>query len=154
MIIKNKRFSEKNNTTIGLLSIDGVHEGFILEDKYREIKIPKQTRIPSGEYTVVLRTHGSFHERYSQKYKDIHKGMLEISGVKGFSDILFHIGNTIRDTAGCQLVGMAPSMDMDMIIHSEIAYLNFYKKVLRAIEAKQKVIYKVEDEDFRLKGSK
>lgn len=151
MRIKNKRFSEKNGATIGLVTIDGVFECFCLEDAYREKKIMKETRIPAGIYELRLRTYGGFHERYKTAYGSRHKGMIEICGIPNYEAVLFHIGNTKKDTEGCQLLGHLQSEDMESIIKSKDAYLKFYDKVSSVLLKGIKVYYEVIDEDFRKK---
>lgn len=130
------RIKSNDETTIGLLYIDGIFECFTLEDEFRLDKKMNETRIPQGQYKVKLRTHGGFHNRYSDKFPSFHKGMLEISDVKGFTDILIHIGNTEKDTSGCLLVGTGCySASNDMSIQSSsLAYGILYKKVVDAAQ--------------------
>ena len=52
-----------------------------------------------------FRTEGGFHQRYTKKYPDIHRGMLHVTDVPGFEYILIHTGNTDEHTAGCLIVG-------------------------------------------------
>src|SRR3989304_4581521 len=99
------RFSSGNESTLGLLHIDGKFECFIIEDEYREVKVKGETRIPSGTYKILLRKEGGFHEKYLTKYPASHKGMLWLQEVPGFQYILIHVGNTDLDSAGCLLVG-------------------------------------------------
>jgi hypothetical protein len=73
--------------------------------KHRDVKVKGETRIPAGRYQVTLRTEGGFHSKYSEKYGEMHKGMLWVRDVPGFEYILIHTGNTDEHTAGCLLVG-------------------------------------------------
>ena len=80
---------------------------FTLEDGYRGEKIPGETRIPAGQYSLSLRMHGSHHKRYAKRYAN-HRGMVQLDtrlAYPGWSDILLHIGNSSDDTTGCLLVG-------------------------------------------------
>lgn len=107
MKVELKRLTPKEREwdTIGELWIDGEFHGFTLEDRFREVKIPKVTRIPAGKYPLSLRTVGGHHSQYLQKFgADFHKGMIQLQGVPNFSDILIHIGNVAGDTDGCILV--------------------------------------------------
>lgn len=92
--------------TIGKLYIDGEYFCDTLEDKDRgltddmtvseisNIKIKKETAIPTGTYKITI--------TYSNRFK---KNMPLINDVKGFEGIRIHSGNTNQDTEGCILVG-------------------------------------------------
>jgi hypothetical protein len=90
--------------------------------------------IPAGTYELKLRTFGEHHEKYSLKFPDIHKGMLWVTDVPGFTDILIHIGNTEKDTKGCTLVGATTGkdnhMDYPMITRSTDTYEWIYAYIL------------------------
>ena len=126
-----------NDATNGLLFIDEVFECFTLEDQYQDKKVYGETCIPEGTYPVEFRKEGGFHNRYSTKY-DFHKGMLEIKDIPNFKWVLFHLGNTDENTAGCVLVGDT-QQDLDVskdgfIGSSGNAYKKFYPKVATALE--------------------
>lgn len=97
------RFYFGNTRTIGRIFIDGEFFCYSLEDKVREIpylevekwKVPKETAIPFGLYTVIL--------DYSTRFKTL---MPHILGVDGFTGIRIHGGNTEADIEGCIAVGM------------------------------------------------
>ena len=100
------RFSENRESTLGLLFINGVFVCYTLEDEKRIKKVMGETRIPEGEYKILLRTEGGFHQRYLKRYgKQFHKGMLHVQDVPNFEFILIHTGNTDDHTAGCLLIG-------------------------------------------------
>lgn len=84
--------------TPGDLFIDGLRYCATLEDveRPRGEKVPGETAIPTGTYQVVLEMSARFQRE-----------LPEIKGVPGFSEVKFHRGNTVRDTAGCPLVGMS-----------------------------------------------
>ena len=146
-----KRFSESKlfgGSTLGLLYVDGKFECYALEDEAREVKTPGETRIPEGTYTITLRTLGENHLKYQNLFPDIHKGMLEIVNVPGFTNILIHRGNTEKDTAGCLLVGdgannntVAPALLAD----STPAYRRLYGKAAKAILGGEKVTISLAD---------
>ena len=86
--------TQKEDCTIGDLFIN---EEFIcntLEDVYREEKIANETCIPYGNYDIII--------NMSPKYKRL---MPRLLNVPNFEGILIHSGNTVKDTAGCILVG-------------------------------------------------
>ncbi len=107
-----------------------------LEDEYRAVKRYGETRIPSGRYKVTLRKFGGFHNRYSAAKwsKQFHRGMLWVRNVWDFENILIHVGNTERDTAGCLLVGMNRDDKSMSIQLSRMAYKKLYALVVDAAE--------------------
>lgn len=133
------RFQKGSDATNGMLFIDGEFECYTLEDEYRDVKVMGETCIPEGTYDVKLRTEGGFHNRYTAKYGDFHKGMLHVQDVPNFEFILIHTGNTDEHTAGCLLLGET-SQDLDrgkdgFIGASTVAYKKAYPKILKEIEA-------------------
>lgn len=106
MKIKLVRIAFKDTYTIGKLYVDGVYFCDTIEDKdrglddsmtVREIldkKVKGETAIPTGHYNIEI--------TYSPKYKRM---MPLLIGVKGYSGIRIHSGNTSKDTEGCLLVG-------------------------------------------------
>ena len=146
MIIDLIRTQFGSDATNGILFIDGVFECFSLEDQYQEKKVYGETCIPEGSYDVVLRNEGGFSERYSKKYS-FHKGMLWVKDVPEFQWILFHLGNTDENTAGCILVGDT-QQDLDVskdgfIGSSGNAYKKFYPKVAEVLENGEEVTLNV-----------
>ena len=127
------RFTSDRESTISLVSVDGQFICFGLEDEHRTKKVFSETRIPAGVYEIRVRTWGGFHQRYSERLP-YHQGMLEICKVPDFADILIHIGNNEKDTAGCLLVGMGCySAEGNMSLQaSTVAYELVYKKVIDA----------------------
>jgi hypothetical protein len=134
MKITVERFVSDDDSTLGALFVDDRFECFTVEDEFREIKVPAETRIPAGRYSVTLRTHGGFHARYGRKFSAFHRGMLEVLKVPNFTDILFHAGNTEKDTAGCLLVNAGVyARRGEMSGQASVdAYKRFYKKVVEA----------------------
>ena len=116
-------------STIGELFVDGSEAErricWTLEDVVREVpgvpvsewKIPGETAIPAGEYGVSLTWSNRFH-----------RIMPLLRGVRGFSGIRIHAGNTSADTEGCIIVGYERSGDA--LLKSRLAY----GEVLRLIE--------------------
>lgn len=103
MIINQERIFSDSESSFSLVFVDGLFECFFIEDEPRDVKVPKETRIPEGMYDIRVRPWGGFHNRYQDKFPDIHKGMLEVCDVPGFSDILIHCGNYESNTEGCLL---------------------------------------------------
>ena len=134
-----RRNASKADFTTGRLFIDGVFQCFTLEDERRAKKVMHETCIPAGTYPVELRLFGGHHERYKVKFPDVHKGMLWVKNVPGFTDILIHIGNHDDHTSGCLLVGTKVDEEKGFLYQSTVAYLAMYEKVLKAFERGEKV---------------
>lgn len=133
MRLELKRVSKNTESTIGALFLDGEFQCYTIEDEERTVKVKGETRIPEGFYSVGVRDVGGFHSRYSQKFPQSHKGMLQILDVPNFEYILIHIGNDDDDTAGCILVGNKPNnnkREKGFLGDSTSAYLDLYKKVI------------------------
>ena len=85
-------------STIGKLFLDGEIFCYTLELPYRDNQ-RSISCIPAGEYKVRMRTAKESATRYY-----LH---LLIEDVKDRTYILFHRGNTAKDTRGCVLVGQS-----------------------------------------------
>lgn len=135
------RFSTQENSTLGAMFevIDGKKNFlcYTLEDEYRDEKVMHETRIPKGTYRLTLKTWGGFNDRYSDRFKDIHRGMLWLRDVPNFEHILIHCGNDSDDTSGCLLVGDTQSQNITkegFIGESNKAYTRIYPRIAKAIE--------------------
>ena len=95
-----------DESTIGELFLNGERFCDTLELPYRDNQ-RSISCIPSGEYKVRLRL-----PRESATRDYIH---LLVKDVKDRSHILFHRGNTAKDTRGCILVGQGTQQD---IVHN------------------------------------
>lgn len=101
-----KRQKRGRESTLGILSVDGIFNCFVLEDTDRGLasnmplstikglKVFGKTAIPTGTYRVEITN--------SQRFK---KMLPILIGVPGFSGIRIHSGNFVTDTDGCQLPG-------------------------------------------------
>ena len=131
-----KRYSDNNESTLGLLFIDGKFECYTLEDIYRDVKVSGKTRIPSGIYQIKLRNEGGMTKHYGNLY-DFHKGMLWLQNVPNFSYVYIHIGNEAKNTEGCILVANTANNNQiekkGFIGQSTPAYEKLYKKVSKSI---------------------
>lgn len=77
-------------------------------------------RIPAGRYQLKMKEGGSkFDARYKSRFPAFYKGMIEITGVPGRSEVLLHTGNVAsvkgdngvwmpKDSEGCVLLGTTP----------------------------------------------
>lgn len=125
MKIKLVRIAFKETYTIGKLYVDGKYVCDTIEDKDRGLdnsmtvneilrrKIKGQTAIPTGHYVVEI--------TYSPKFKRM---MPLLLGVKGYSGIRIHSGNTSKDTEGCLLVGK--NTQVGMVTESRNTYQRLF----------------------------
>lgn len=140
------RFLSDNDTTLGILRLDGKVRAFTLEDEARAVKEAGETRIPAGTYEIKLRTVSPMAARYKLRFP-WHRGMLWLQDVPGFTFIYIHIGNDDDDTAGCILVGNGARLDSMKLQASTPAYLDLYRRVVDAAEAGELEIH-IEDRDI------
>jgi len=135
------RFNKGVDSTNGILfDITNGARKFLcytLEDEDRDKKVQGETCIPEGEYRLGIRDVGGFHEKYSKRFADIHKGMLHVLNVPNFSYILIHCGNTDEHTAGCLLVGDTQENNNiktnGFIGKSTKAYMRIYPDIVDAV---------------------
>lgn len=112
-----KRIYSNDQYTIGRLYVDGVYicdtledcdrglDSSMTEDEILSKKVYGETAIPTGTYKIDMKTVSPKYQNVAI-YKNACAGKVpRIIGVKGFSGILIHIGNTNKDTKGCILVG-------------------------------------------------
>ena len=148
MELKLKRFSGADESTLGLISVDGRFSCYSLEDQWNVPKVPGETRIPPGRYEVILRIDGGMNERYADRF-DFHKGMLWLQDVPDFTFIYIHTGNTDDHSEGCILVGDGQVQNITergQVTSSVSAYTRLYKVVTEAI-LREEVWITVEDEE-------
>lgn len=130
------RIANRPTYCIGKLYIDGVYFCDTIEDTDRGLddkmteeeilkkKVKGETAIPTGIYHVYL--------TYSPKYK---KQMPLIDGVKGYSGIRIHSGNTSKDTEGCLIVGK--NKQVGKVLESRKAYNALFKQL---VSTKERII--------------
>lgn len=104
MKIEIKRVVRTEAYTAGRLHIDGKYFCDTLEPPEREVKVHGNTAIPYGFYRITLDVVSPRFSK-SQTYASIGARLPRVLEVPGFDGILIHPGNTVRDTAGCILVG-------------------------------------------------
>jgi len=127
------RSVKTNKSTIGELTVNGVFECFILEDKDRGLrkdmpiselivmKIKTRTAIPTGRYEIVV--------SFSDKFQKMLPLLLD---VPAFAGIRIHPGNTDANTEGCLLPGKTKSPDM--IGSSRVAFTALFDKIKAALQ--------------------
>ena len=148
------RFSSQKDSTNGLLFQKTESFGlqflcYTLEDEQRALKVKGETRIPAGIYDIQFRKEGGFHNKYSKRFSNIHKGMLQVMDVPNFDYILLHCGNTDEHSSGCLLV--ADSQENNVIIKdgfigkSTNAYKRVYPIIAKQLELGNEVTIQYKD---------
>lgn len=148
--IDSTRFTSDDETTLSLVRVDQQFVCFFLEDEYRAVKVYGETRIQAGTYPILLRTEGRLHEKYSERFADIHRGMLHLQAVPEFTWIQIHCGNDDDHTDGCPLTGMQAVAGPDemRVLASSVAYRKLYSLVVDAAAARELTIT-ITDDDRR-----
>lgn len=117
-----KRLWLTETSTVGQLLVDGIHQCYVLEDRYRPPPEPKvfgQTCIPNGRYLVEITESPKFGRRLPL-----------VHGVPGFTGIRIHPGNRAVDTDGCLLPGL--TRGADVVFDSARAFDELFAKLERA----------------------
>lgn len=151
MNLRLERLTADNDSTIGVLFVDGRFVCFTVEDEFRATKIAAETRIPAGVYDIKLRAVGGFHDRFLAKFgASWHRGMLHLQNVPGFEYILIHTGNTDDDSEGCLIVGLGALTTRDgggNLTGSVDAYQKLYPLVRDALLRGERVTITIVDRD-------
>ena len=123
------RVSEYDGATLGVLCIDHVPEFVTLEDAWRDNE-RQISCIPVGRYTIKPRVSPKFGNTW------------QVMDVPERSHILFHAGNTHKDTHGCILLGLQFGRlgNETAILASRSAFLQFLQKMSDVKEAQLIVI--------------
>ena len=123
------RVTEHNNATMGVLTIDNAPCFVTLEDAWRDNE-RMVSCIPAGKYQVLAHRSPKFGSTY------------QVMDVPDRNHILFHAGNTHRDTHGCILLGMQfGSLGSESaILASRSAFLQFMELMKGAPEAELVII--------------
>jgi hypothetical protein len=123
MIIEIKRFYSKEDCTLGALLIDGEFFCNTLENPWLDNKA-NISCIPFGRY-IVKRVN-------SPKYGDT----FEVKEVYERTYILFHAGNTSKDTKGCILLGnQIGKLGSETAVYSSKNTVRSFMKKLKGIES-------------------
>jgi hypothetical protein len=131
-----------NASTLGTLTVNGGAHHFILEDKDRgldskmsldeiaHLKVKKETAIPTGRYQVIV-SHSTRFKRLTPR----------LVNVPGYSGILIHPGNRIRNTEGCLLPGLTNFIeDKEYCVgQSKTAFERLFGKILDAHKRREEI---------------
>ena len=145
-----KRFSDGGDSTIGLIFIDDVFNGYSLEDEARAVKVADETRIPAGRYEIKFRVEpdSKMNQRYQAKYSWF-TWHLWLQDVVNFEWIYLHEGVNDNHTSGCILVGDSVNNNVTRagkLGGSPAAYKRIYLAVSKCLESGSRVFITVMDE--------
>jgi hypothetical protein len=123
------RVSEVLGVTLGILCVEGMPEFCTLEEAWRDNE-RQVSCIPAGTYTVKRVNSPKFGLTF------------EVTNVPARSNILFHSGNTHRDTLGCILIGTVfGKIDKDpAVLNSKAAFARFMQMMGGKTEAQLSII--------------
>lgn len=136
-----KRRYKGDRYTIGTLTVNGKYFCDTLEDRdrgldqsmteanVRHIKVKGATAIPTGTYRIDMATKSPrFMARWwAKQFGGI---VPRLVGVKGFTGVLIHPGNTADDTDGCILVG--ENKVKGQLVNSAASYVRLVRAMLDA----------------------
>ena len=146
------RYSSQKDSTLGVLFLvndETNHKDFLcfsLEDEKRETKVYGETRIPEGTYQIEYRKEGGYHNKYTKRFPNIHRGMLHITNVPNFEYILIHCGNDTSHTHGCLLVGDVISQNVSkepFLGQSSNCYKRIYPILADILESQKQLSIKI-----------
>ncbi len=125
----------------------------VCEDEHRDVKVPRETRIPAGTYEITLRTGSPMARQYRERFGPDHRGIPELMDVPGFTDILIHIGNEEDDTDGCLLPGEHADFVHLRVLNSLRAYREIQRDIQAAIDRGARVFITIIDMELPSTGS-
>lgn len=142
-----QRVHQDRTRTLGIMTCDEDPSWCFctLEDPYNDPKVPGNTCIPEGTYTLQLRTSSPMADRYRERFGASHIGMLWLQDVPNFEYVYLHVGNDPSDTEGCILVGHAMSPKRGVVEDSMRAYKDLFPIVTHLIEKGENVQLTIED---------
>ena len=139
MNINVKRFLFEEDTTLGMLLVDGKFECWTTEDIPRAVKIKNETAIPTGTYRIELTDKNRWG-----------KVMPHILNVPQFEGIYVHAGNDKNSTSGCLLVAdtlVSPSRNAV----SKVAFDRLMGKLNSAWNGKEDIFITIENYTYTQK---
>lgn len=151
MIFKIQRLFDNGVYTLDHLVNDAkTFHSFVIEDVARAVKVPGETRIPAGFYTLGIRKDDTpLTLKHRTAYGSWFKYHIEILNILNFHGVYIHSGNDASHTEGCITPGYA--FDITSTSNqqgkSTIAVKDFYAIVYPKLEAGEKVFLEIRDEE-------
>jgi Family of unknown function (DUF5675) len=115
MLLSVHRMKYTDQSTQGMLAINGVMECYTLEPRHDRSQ-GKPYCVPAGLYDYSIFSSPRFG-----------RNVIRVQDVPGFEDIEVHPGNYPRDTHGCCLVGRTEGVDF--VGHSDDAFDELIGKI-------------------------
>jgi len=153
MKIRVERRWPKDTYTIGKLYVDNILLCNTLEDKdrrltkddplskIRQVKVPGETAIPKGTYTVRMDIVSPKYAAVTWFKKLCGGKMPRLEGVPGFEGILIHTGNTALDSSGCLLVGK--NTKVGQLTASRETFSVLYGKMKAAVDRGEEITIEI-----------
>lgn len=150
-----QRYSDNGKSTQGILLEKTLKNpkffSHVLEDEHRDVKVSAETRIPSGFYELKIRKEDTVLTiKHRASYGDWFKFHIEVTGIKNFSGVYVHAGNSEKHSEGCLLLNDTANNNMIEIgdmSRSTQAVKRFYEKVYPHLDGGGKAFIEVRDED-------
>lgn len=150
-----QRYSDNGKSTQGLLFEKSDKKPIffchVLEDEHRDIKVAAETRIPAGFYELKIRKEDTVLTiKHRSSYGAWFKYHIEVTGIKNFTGVYVHAGNSEKHTEGCLLLNDTANNNMievgDMS-RSTQAVKRFYDKVYQYLDEGGKAFIEIMDEN-------
>ena len=137
-----RRWQADGKATIGQFYIRGEHYGFCLEpalvkpyhNHFCDCCQEPHPRIPAGKYRVGLRNSPHFG-----------KDVPQVLNVPGRTYVLFHIGNTAKDTKACFCPGLHYQPGTWEVRDSRVARDHLYDEIRKAVKGNEEIWLEVID---------
>jgi len=145
------RYQDDGQTTLGLLYINNKFYCYTLEDTFREVKIPGETRIPSGTYKVDFRKEVTdLTKKYQERYPGWFTYHFQLYNVPGFQSIYIHNGGDHTHTEGCILVSdsMNVSKEASQLSNSRNTFKQLYVFLEKHLLEGKKLTITIKDEGW------
>lgn len=109
----------------GLEDTDRMLDDSMSVDEILKIKVKYHTAIPTGTYNIDMNFKSQKYSKNKYYLNLCDAKLPRLQNVKGYSGILWHIGNTPKDTAGCLLLGY--NKIKSQVIDSKKAFEKVYR---------------------------
>lgn len=130
------RFDVGTVDTLGKLYFNGEFKCYTIEQSTNRANL--------GKYELTLRTRGGLHATYGFRFKDIHKGVIQLL-INDSQDFRFiRTGNVAADSGGGIVLGKViegrqNTAQAREVWHSEDAYRDVYPLIANRIDAGEKM---------------
>ena len=144
------RYSDDGKATLSLLFYNQKFFCYALEDTFNPVKIPGETRIPSGTYKLDFNTTLTpLTQSYRNQYPWF-TNHLELKNVPNYTSVYLHLGNYHQDTEGCILIadGIGANNAQAMVTQSRQAFQRLYLQLKAEIDQGTALRIVVRDESW------